>query len=82
MAASVLNSPRAIEVSVFIVRAFVKLRQTMSEHKELAQKLEQIEDRLVNHDRQIISLVKAIRQLTSPAPLPKKRRIGFRPDKT
>ncbi len=82
MAASVLNSPRAIDVSVFIVRAFVKLRQTMLEHKELSQKLEQLEHRLVNHDRQILSLVQAIRELTSSAPLPKKRRIGFKPDKT
>jgi len=77
MAASVLNSPRAIEVSVFIVRAFVRLRRTIAEHKELARKITQLERRLIDHDEQILSLVQAIRQLMSPEPLPKKRRIGF-----
>jgi len=77
MAASVLNSPRAIEVSVFIVRAFVRLRRTIAEHKELARKMAQFERRLMDHDDQILSLVQAIRQLMSPEPLPKKRRIGF-----
>jgi hypothetical protein len=77
MAASVLNSPRAIEVSVFIVRAFVKLRRTIAEHKELARRIAQLERRLADHNEQIISLVKAIRQLMNPEPPPKRRRIGF-----
>ncbi len=80
MAASVLNSRRAIQVSVFIVRAFVKLRRVMAEHKELAQRIAQLERRLANHDEQILSLVQAIRQIVKPTPLPKKRRIGFNPD--
>ncbi len=46
MAASVLNSPRAIEVSVYIVRAFVKLRETIAQHKELSQKISRIESKL------------------------------------
>ena len=77
MAASILNSRRATDVSVFIVRAFIRLRQTAAEHRELALKLAELERKLSTHDQQILSIVKAIKQLASPAPLPKKRRIGF-----
>ena len=72
MAASVLNTARAVEVSVFVVRAFVNLRRTISEHKELARRLIQLERRLVDHDTQILSLIEAIKQLMSPASVPKK----------
>ncbi len=81
MAASVLNSPRAVEVSVFIVRAFIKLRRMIAENKELSRKIVQIERHLAEHDNQIMELVKAIKQLLKPDPLPKKRRIGFHSDK-
>jgi phage regulator Rha-like protein len=77
MAASVLNSKRAIEVSVFFVRAFMKLRKTIAEHRELATKLSELERRLASHDQQILHLVNAIRQLTSPSSLPSTKRIGF-----
>ena len=77
MAASVLNTARAVEVSVFVVRAFVKLREAVAGHKELAMKLEQLERRLAAHDSQILSLVAAIKELVSPAAVPKRRRIGF-----
>ena len=80
MAASVLSSPRAVEVSVFIVRAFVKLRQTITAHKEIARKMEQLDRKLADHDETIITLVKAIKKLMAPELPPKKRRIGFRPD--
>jgi len=80
MAASVLNSPRAVEVSVFIVRAFVKLRLMISTHKELSHKIAQFERKLGDHDQQILTLIQAIKQLMNPAPPPKKRRIGFRLD--
>ena len=56
MAANVLNSPRAIKVSVYIVRAFVKLRQMIAENKELSRKIVQIERHLADHDEQIIEL--------------------------
>ncbi len=79
MAASILNSPRAIEVSLFIVRAFVALRRVISEHKELSRKVSQLESRLADHDDHIIAIIKAIRDLTDTKPLPKKRRIGFQP---
>jgi hypothetical protein len=81
MAASVLNSPRAVEVSVFIVRAFVKLRRMIAENKELSRRIVQIERHLAEHDNQIMELVQAIKQLLKPDPLPKKRRIGFHSDK-
>lgn len=77
MAASVLNSPRAVQVSVFIVRAFVQLRRTLAESKELAGKLTRLERKLANHDHQIIAIIQAIKELADPKELPKKRRIGF-----
>lgn len=77
MAASVLNSPKAIEVSVFVVRAFVKLREVLAGQKELARKIAQLERKLGDHDEQIMVLVEAIKQLMDPRPPPKKRRIGF-----
>jgi len=77
MVASVLNTHRAVEMSVFVVRAFVKLRRFMTGNRELTDKLEQLEKHLAEHDVQIISLVQAIRQLMSPKAVPEKRRIGF-----
>ena len=77
MAASVLNSPQATEVSIFIVRSFVKLRLAITEHKELTRKISQIERHLTGHDEQIEAIVKTIKQLIQPSSVPKKRRIGF-----
>lgn len=78
MAANVLNSPRAVEVGVYVVRAFVKLRQFLATHKELAQKLAELEQRVDGHDDAIRQLIEAIRQLMAPPPEPKRRgRIGF-----
>jgi hypothetical protein len=78
MAASVLNTERAIQISVFVVRAFVKIREMLSTHKELAHKLAELERNLQNHDESIRSLVIAIRQLMAPQePKLPKRRIGF-----
>jgi len=76
MVASVLNTKRAMQVSVFVVRAFVKLREMLSTHKELAHKLAVLERKLQSHDESIRSLVVAIRQLMA-TPEPKKRPIGF-----
>lgn len=77
MAAGILNTPQAVEVSVFVVRAFVKLRRAIAQHKELTLKLAQLEQKLLRHDRQISGLVQAIRQLMNPNPVPERRRIGF-----
>ena len=76
MAASVLNSPKAIEMSIFVVRAFVRLRELLSTHCQLAAKLEELENRLTVHDEHIVILFEAIRQL-GEEPVPDKRRIGF-----
>jgi hypothetical protein len=78
MAASVLNTTRAVEVSVFVVRAFVQLRETIAGHKELAHKIVQLERKLGDHDEQIMALIEAIKKLMDPKPPPKARRIGFR----
>jgi len=76
MLASVLSSRRAIEVSVYVVRAFVRLRRLLSTHRELAQKLAELERKVQSHDEHIRSLFHAIRELMAP-PEPKRRRIGF-----
>jgi len=77
MAASILNSARAVEVSLFIVRAFVALRRAISEYKELTRMVTQLERKLADHDDQIIAIIQAIKELSGPQPVPKKRRIGF-----
>jgi hypothetical protein len=76
MAATVLNSPRAIEMSTLVVRAFIKLREIFLSHKELVYKLAELEERLEGHDEQIQSIFEAIRQLMTPPERPR-RRIGF-----
>ena len=81
MAASVLNSKRAVEVSVFIVRAFIKLRRMISGHKELARKISQMETRLADHDEQLLSLVKAIKHILNPVQPINRQQIGFKPKK-
>jgi phage regulator Rha-like protein len=76
MLAAVLSTPRAIEVSVFVVRAFVRLREILAGHRSLASKLAELENRIETHDEAIRSLVSAIRQLmAAPGKQPKK--IGF-----
>jgi len=81
MAATVLNSPRAVEVSIYVVRAFVQLRELLAGHKELAQPLDRLEARmerkLLTQDQAIAGILDAIRQLMAPPPAPKKRPIGF-----
>jgi hypothetical protein len=77
MAASILNTPRAMDVSVFVIRAFVKLRELLSTHKELAGKLAELERKVGSHDVAIQSLVTAIRRLMEPPPAPPRPRIGF-----
>ncbi len=77
MAATVLNSDRAVKVSVFVVRAFVKLREMLSAHKELSTRLDELERRLQGHDRQILGLVQALRQLMAEPEEPKRKPVGF-----
>jgi hypothetical protein len=77
MAANVLNTPTAVEVGVYVVRAFIKLRELLSSHTELSHKLIELESRLDGHDEQIGALMQAIRQLLAQPEKPE-RRIGFR----
>ncbi len=77
MAATILNTPQATEVSVFVVRAFVRLREMVATNKELAKKLDELERRVSHHDEAITSIVKAIRELATPPEPKPKRRIGF-----
>lgn len=76
MLASVLNSPIAVQASIQVVRAFVKLREFLGTQQKLALKLLELEKRLGEHDHEISSLFQAIRQLMSPPAKPAKR-IGF-----
>ena len=76
-AANVLNSPRAVEMGVHVVRAFVRLRELISTHKELARKLDELERKIATHDQAIAGLIDAIRQLMTPSEPPRKRKIGF-----
>jgi len=76
MLASILNSEVAVEASIRVVRAFVRLREMISANAELAAKFAQLERRLDSHDEAIAQLFAAIRQLLAPAP-EKKREIGF-----
>jgi hypothetical protein len=74
MLASVLNSPIAVQTSVLVVRAFVKLREMLATHKDLAKKLKEIEKK---YDAQFKGVFDAIRELMRP-PETKRRKIGFR----
>ena len=76
MAATVLNSQRAIHMSIFVVRAFVRMRAVLLSQREVVTKLGELEHRLDDHDDDIRGLVEAIRELMSPAPA-NPRRIGF-----
>ena len=61
MAASVLNSQRAVQASVFVVRAFVRLKQMLTPYKELMAKLDRLESKVQDHDKDIVAIVEAIR---------------------
>ncbi|MGH7136899.1 MAG: hypothetical protein ACREHD_14260 [Pirellulales bacterium] len=77
MLSSVLNSDRAIDVNIAIMRAFVRLREILATHKDLARRLDELEKKLGQQDEKIQAVFEAIRQLMAPPPAPKKRRIGF-----
>ncbi len=83
MAATVLNSPRAVQMSVYVVRAFVKLREVLAANEDLARKLEALEKSVATLDagtrKQFEEVYRAIRALMTP-PAPKSRPIGFTAD--
>lgn len=77
MLSGILRSHRAVQVNVAIMRAFVRIREALSLHKELAHKLAELERKIENHDAGIHSLFEAIRQLMSPPSGDPKKEIGF-----
>ncbi len=77
MLATVLRSDRAIKISIHIIKTFVKLRQVISSHKELASQLNKLEDKVDNHDTAIKAIFEAIQQLIKQPKEPKKR-IGYK----
>jgi hypothetical protein len=77
MAATVLNSERAVQMSVFVVRAFVRLREMLATNRRLAGKIDELENRLDTHDSVIQELIGAIKELMAPPKDPPRVRIGF-----
>lgn len=76
MLSSVLNSERSIQVNIYIMRAFVKVREVLSAHKELAGELQKLQNRVGKHDKEIQTIFEAIRELMRIPEKPK-RQIGF-----
>jgi hypothetical protein len=77
MAATVLNSPRAVEFSLWVVRAFVRLRRALADHKDQLHKLLELERRVGAHGEAIRSVISALRTLLEPPDEPQRERIGF-----
>ena len=78
MLSSVLHSERAVHVNIAIMRAFVRLREVLASHKDLAVKLEELEKKFESHDETITQIFDAIKALMSPPAEENERRIGFR----
>jgi hypothetical protein len=77
MAATVLNSARAVDISVYVVRAFVQMRNASHVNTEVARRLDQLEKKVGSHDQAIVEILRALRELTPPEEVPRRRRIGF-----
>lgn len=77
MLSSVLNSPRAIEVNIAIMRAFVRLREILASNRSIARKLESIEKKVARHDKQFDAIFDTIGKLMEPDPKSKKKPVGF-----
>lgn len=79
MAATVLNTSLAVEVSVYVVRTFVRLREVLAANQQLAARLIELEHKVGTHDSAIAELIEAIRRLMAPPDIGEKRSIGFAP---
>lgn len=77
MLSSVLNSPQAVQVNIAIMRAFVKLRETLATNQELAHQFEELAHKMDSHDQAIAGLIHTLRDLMAPPAPKKKRSIGF-----
>ena len=82
MVANVLKSDNAVKISVYVVRAFIKLREMLLSHKELAEKLKALEQKVDKHDLTIHSLIVAIRRLMERPEGKTGRKIGFKIDES
>ena len=76
MLSSVLNSPRAMKVNIAVMRAFVRLRETLENNRELGRKFSELEQRVGKHDEEIAAIIDAIRRLMAPSERGR-REIGF-----
>jgi hypothetical protein len=79
MAATILNSPRAVETSLYVVRAFIRLRELLAANSALARKLDELERKYKRHDDAIAAILSTLHELMH-APAPKRRAIGFTAD--
>jgi hypothetical protein len=76
MAATVLNSEQAVEMSVFVVRAFVRLREMLAANKEVGARIEELEVLVETHDSRIQKIIEVLKKLTNPPP-GRRNKIGF-----
>ena len=79
MAATLLNSPEAVAMSVFVVRAFVQMREKLLENKEILKRLAVIDGSLLQHDQALRVIWQELQPLLEPPPAPPERKIGFQP---
>lgn len=77
MAATVLTSPEAVRMSVFVIRAFVRMRESLAVHREIRNRLDVLERKVGSQDRAMAQIFDALRRLTAPLETAKRRRIGF-----
>ncbi len=77
MLSSILKSGRAVQVNIAIMRAFVKLREIIATHKELADKIQELEQKFQRHDGHFETIFQALKEILEPRAVPPKRRIGF-----
>jgi hypothetical protein len=77
MAATVLNSPQAVKMSLFIIRAFVKLRENLAANAAILKRLAEIDKTLLVHDTALRDIYHKLRPLLAPPPVPPKPQIGF-----
>jgi hypothetical protein len=82
MAATVLNSPEAVKMSVFVVRAFVRMREQLAANAHILQRLAETDKSLLEHDQALGLIWRQLQPLLQPPPAPPQRRIGFRPDES
>jgi hypothetical protein len=77
MLSAILNSPRAVQVSILIVRAFVRLRELLATHPDLALEIEDLNRKVDVHSKEITAIIDTIERLLLPEPVPPRSRIGF-----